>query len=49
MIEKLARLRKLGLDRLVIVGPDRMSRPEHHSESQQLLTEVVIPELKRLG
>jgi 5,10-methylenetetrahydromethanopterin reductase len=48
VIEKLARLRKLGLDRLVVVGPNRMSSPERYTESRRLLAEVVIPELKRL-
>lgn len=49
VVEKLAGLRKLGLDRLIMVGPNRLSAPEHHPESRRLLAEVVIPELKRLG
>ena len=42
-------LMKLGVDRLVMVGPNRMASPEHAAESKRLLAEVVIPELKRLG
>lgn len=49
VIEKLAKLRKLGLDRLMMVGPNRLSAPEHYQESRQLLAEVVIPGLKQLG
>ncbi|RYD88679.1 MAG: LLM class flavin-dependent oxidoreductase, partial [Sphingomonadales bacterium] len=49
VVEKLGKLRKLGLDRLVMVGPNKMAAPEHHAESRRLLAEVVIPELKRLG
>lgn len=49
VIEKLHKLMKLGVDRLVMVGPNRMASPEHASESRRLLAEEVIPELKRLG
>ena len=49
VIEKLHKLMKLGLDRLCMVGPNRMAAPEHYGESRRLLAEVVIPELKRLG
>ena len=49
VIEKLAKLRKLGLDRLMMVGPNRIASPEHYLESRRLLAEVVIPELKQLA
>jgi 5,10-methylenetetrahydromethanopterin reductase len=49
VVDKLTRLHKLGLDHLCMVGPNRMSAPEHHAESRRLLAEVVIPEMKRLG
>ena len=48
VIEKLTKLRKLGLDRLCLVPPNRLASPEHYDESKRLLAEVVIPELKRL-
>lgn len=49
VIEKLHKLMKLGIDRLVMVGPNKMSSPEHAPESRRLLAEVVIPELRRLS
>jgi 5,10-methylenetetrahydromethanopterin reductase len=46
-IEKLSSLIGLGLDRLLIVGPNRLGSPDHFATSRRLLTEVVIPELRR--
>ena len=38
-----------GLDRLIMVGPNKIASPEHHAESRRLLSEVVIPELRRVA
>jgi 5,10-methylenetetrahydromethanopterin reductase len=45
-IEKLSSLIGLGLDRLLIVGPNRLGSADHFATSRRLLTEVVIPELR---
>ena len=47
-IEKLWSLIGLGLDRFLIVGPNRLGPGDDFATSRQLLTEVVIPELRRL-
>jgi 5,10-methylenetetrahydromethanopterin reductase len=47
VVEKLAALFRLGLDRLIIVGPNRIAAPEDYAESQRLLSEVVLPEVRR--
>jgi 5,10-methylenetetrahydromethanopterin reductase len=47
-IEKLWGMVELGLDRLLIVGPNRLGSPSEVSTSRRLLTDVVIPELRRL-
>ncbi len=47
-IEKLWRLIGLGLDRLLIVGPNRLGPADDFATSRQLLSEVVIPGLRRL-
>jgi 5,10-methylenetetrahydromethanopterin reductase len=47
-IERLWSLIGLGLDRLLIVGPNRLGPAEDFVTSRRLLTDVVIPELRRL-
>jgi 5,10-methylenetetrahydromethanopterin reductase len=47
-VEKLWELIELGLDRLLIVGPNRLGSPDAFVTSRRLLAEVVIPELRRL-
>lgn len=46
-VERLWELIELGLDRLLIVGPNRLGPPEDFAASRRLLTEVVMPELRR--
>ena len=45
-VDRLRQLIALGLDRIMIVGPNRLAA-EHYPESRRLLTEIVIPELRR--
>jgi 5,10-methylenetetrahydromethanopterin reductase len=45
--ERLAALFRLGLDWLLIVGPDRGAAPDEADESWRLLSEVVMPEVRR--
>jgi 5,10-methylenetetrahydromethanopterin reductase len=47
-IERLWGMVELGLDRLLIVGPNRFGSPDDATVSRRLLTDVVIPELRRL-
>jgi 5,10-methylenetetrahydromethanopterin reductase len=47
-IERLWRMVEVGLDRLLIVGPNRLGSPNEAAISRRLLTAVVIPELRRL-
>jgi 5,10-methylenetetrahydromethanopterin reductase len=47
-IEKLWEMVELGLDRLLIVGPNRLGSPNEAAISRRLLTDVVVPELRRL-
>jgi 5,10-methylenetetrahydromethanopterin reductase len=47
-IERLWRMVELGLDRLLIVGPNRLGAPNEATLSRRLLTDVVVPELRRL-
>jgi len=47
-VEKLWGLTELGLDRFLMVGPNRLGSPDDYVASRRLLTEVVIPELRRL-
>jgi len=45
-IEKLRGLLRLGIDRLLIVGPNQLGPPDAYAESRRLLSEAVIPELR---
>jgi 5,10-methylenetetrahydromethanopterin reductase len=47
-IEKLWSMVELGLDRLLIVGPNRLGSPNEADLSRRLLTDLVVPELRRL-
>jgi len=46
-VERLAGLVELGIDRLLIVGPNPLGSPDDYAESHRLLTEVVMPDLRR--
>jgi 5,10-methylenetetrahydromethanopterin reductase len=46
-VEKLGRVLELGINRLLIVGPNRLGSPDNFATSRRLLSEVVIPELRR--
>jgi 5,10-methylenetetrahydromethanopterin reductase len=47
-VERLWEMIELGLHRLLIVGPNRLGLPDEAATSRRLLTDVVIPELRRL-
>jgi 5,10-methylenetetrahydromethanopterin reductase len=44
-VEQLVGLSKAGLDRIMLVGPNKLL--EGHDESRRLLAEVVLPEVRR--
>jgi 5,10-methylenetetrahydromethanopterin reductase len=46
-VERLAGLVELGIDRFLIVGPSPFGSPDDYAESHRLLTEVVMPRLRR--
>jgi 5,10-methylenetetrahydromethanopterin reductase len=46
-VERLAGLVELGIDRFLIVGPNALGSPDDYAESHRLLTEVVMPALRR--
>jgi len=46
-VERLAGLVELGIDRFLIVGPNPLGSPDDYAESHRLLTEVVMPDLRR--
>jgi 5,10-methylenetetrahydromethanopterin reductase len=45
-IERLRKLRDAGLDRIMLVGPNRLM-PEAYEVSRRLLVEAVLPEMRR--
>jgi 5,10-methylenetetrahydromethanopterin reductase len=46
-VEKLTGLMRLGLDRLIMTRPNPLAPPEHLAESSRLISQIVLPELRR--